>query len=52
MDVMLLSDVGDKELRKYMEPAYRNNADHQSQSGCTATMTLITPGEICCANVE
>jgi serine/threonine protein phosphatase PrpC len=57
MDRLLLTEKGKQELKQYMEED--NNGQYgysdylkqvESQAGCTATVVLITPLEIYCAN--
>lgn len=56
MDRLLLSEKGKQELRTYMDQDVREQMGYdymrsmESQAGCTATVVLITPNEIYCAN--
>lgn len=58
MDRLLLTEKGKQELRSYMENQDTDNQlgynDYikqvESAAGCTATVALITPMEIYCAN--
>lgn len=57
MDRLLLTEKGKQELRSYMENSDSSPLHYQdyikqveSAAGCTATVVLVTPMEIYCAN--
>ena len=57
MDRLLLTDKGKQELRTYMEEDNKDQVGYQdylrqveSAAGCTATVVLVTPMELYCAN--
>ena len=57
MDRLLLTEKGKQELRTYMEEENRDQIGYQeylkqveSAAGCTATVVLVTPMELYCAN--
>ena len=53
MDRLLLTEKGKQELRGYMQDEVRDQEylrQVESNAGCTATVALVTPMEIYCAN--